>query len=311
MNLHIIRAMRLINARQLGLPSADFLAALDDADLSRALAELLSRRGRAAARSAAVTVANGMSAAVAAGYILTPHAMTPYVTASSSAMASIAADGASVSAIAASSSAMTIIAASSIAMAAFAASSSAMGIIAASSIAMLAVLSSGISISAIKAVPAALAAITGSAALTKASVPKMTSNTSFSGVASASSWYFEEFSSWKAFDGTGVASYWSAADFAGASGEWIQYSFPGEAFIHSASIRTYPSPYNPTSVGIWHSDDGVVFTLAGECPVVAEPINTLRILTPGFHKHWRLVVKATDGAFPALHELNFTGFVKP
>lgn len=187
-----------------------------------------------------------------------------------------------------------------------------MRVVSRSPAAMLSLIADQAALSTIFASADVLAAFRASTALAKASVPKMTSNTSPSGVASASSWYSGEYSSWKAFDGTGVASYWSAAGFAGASGEWIQYSFPGEAFIHSASIHTHPSPYNPTSVGIWHSDDGVVFTLAGEYPVVAESINTLRILTPGFHKHWRLVVKATGGgAFPALHELNFTGFVKP
>lgn len=341
MNLHMIRAVRLINARQGGLSGADFLAALDDGNLSSAFTELLSRRGQAAPRSVAVTVANGMSAAEATSYILSQHAITPYIAASSAAMAAIAADSASVSGIAASSGAMAIIAASNTAMTALtassaamttlatsttamtaiAASSLAMGIvaastvamtaIAASSLAMRAVIASRTALTAVFSVPAAKSKFSASTALAKASVPKMTSDTTPSGVVSASSNAGAGYDPWLVFDQSDV-TFWNSLDTPG--GNWIQYKFSGEVFVSSITLTPAGNPaYAPKECVLQCSTDGISFAPAKAISAASSGTQVFEVINPGFYKYWRFFVSEAHSATPyvQISSMGVTGFVKP
>lgn len=341
MNLHILRAIRLISARQLGLPVADFLSALDDSDLSNAFTELLSRRGRAAARSAAVTVANGMSAEVAAGCILTPHAMTPYVLASSTAMSAVAASGPTVTtlaasttavaalvasstamtalaasntamtALAASTTAMTAIAASSLAMGAVAASTVAMTAIAASSVAMRAVIASRTALTAVFSVPAAKSKFSATPALAKASIPKMTSNTTPSGVASASSDAGAGYDPWLVFDQSDV-TFWNSLDTPG--GNWIQYKFSGEIFVSSITLTPAGDPaYAPKECVLQCSTDGISFAPAKAISAAYSGTQVFEVINPGFYKYWRFFVSEAHSATPyvQISSMGVTGFIKP
>lgn len=160
MNLHMIRAVRLVNARQHGMQTADFVAALSDADRKAAFAEWLRRRSGwawlAAEDSALLSAMIGIKAA------------------------------------------RDIIFANSAASAAVAAHSGAMSVVAGSADAMVDALSSSVALAAMLAVPAAKAAIMSSTALAAASVPQMTSDVAPSGVASCGPSNMRP--AWNAFD---------------------------------------------------------------------------------------------------------------
>ena len=268
MNLHMIRAVRLVNAQQKGLPAVDFIAALDDSDVDDAFQELLRRRG-GGARNAVSAVVDALSVADAVDYLTTGHFLAPYIAASSTAMSAIAA----------------------------------------SSTAMEAVLSSSTALTAIFFVPTAKAAIMSSTALAKASVPKMTGATTPSGIASAKTSHNAQYAAWLAFDGND-ATFWNSAG--SAAGEWIQYQFPADVFVHSMTVSQYGSAFSPKDCILQKSVDGVTFVDVKAMTLPATGIASMDVASTGFCKYWRLSISSNYGAgYAALKELNFTGFVKP
>lgn len=278
MNLQMIRAVRLVNAQQKGLPAVDFISSLDDSDVDDAFQELLRRRG-GGARNALSALADALSVADAVNYLTTGHFLAPYIAASSAAMSAIAA------------------------------SSTAMSAIAASSTAMEAVLSSSTALTAIFFVPAAKAAIMSSTALAKASVPAMTSATTPSGVASESSVY-GGYPAYLAFD-KNISTFW--AGVAGSpTNQWIQYTFPSDTFVSSASVLPFAPPHNPINCRIECSSDGVSFEAIKTFVMANSVLNTIEITKAGFYRHWRLFIEDVGGpSHPGIYELNFAGFVKP
>lgn len=183
-----------------------------------------------------------------------------------------------------------------------------MSAIAASSTAMEAVLSSSTALTAIFFVPAAKAAIMSSTALAKASVPKMTGATTPSGIASAKTSY-AQYEAWKAFDGAD-ATFWNSAG--AAAGEWIQYQFPADVFVHSMTVSQYGSKFSPKDCVLQKSVDGVTFVDVKAMTLPENGVVGMDVASAGFCKYWRLSIANNHGAgYAALKELGFTGFVKP
>ena len=285
MNLQMIRAERLVNARQRGMLTADFVAALSDADRKAAFVEWLRRRSglaRLAAEDSAL-----LSAMVGDADLLpliAPHAVGIKA-------------------------ARDIIFASAAASAAVAAHSGAMSVVAGSAAAMVDALSSGTALAAMLAVPAAKDALLSSTALAKASVPKMTSNTTPSGAASAKTIYDAQYAAWRAFDDDDE-TYWNSAG--ASSGEWIQYRFPSDVFVHSMTVTPYGGGFSPKNCVLKKSVDGVTFSDAKAMTLPEDGIASIDVASAGFCKYWRLSISSDYGAgYAALKELNFTGFVKP
>lgn len=285
MNLQMIRAERLVNARQRGMLTADFVAALSDADRKAAFVEWLRRRSGwawLAAEDSALLSAMMSDADLLP--LIAPHAVGIKA-------------------------ARDIIFASAAASAAVAAHSGAMSVVASSADAMVDALSSGTALAAMLAVPAAKDALLSSTALTKASVPKMTSNTAPSGAASAKTSHNAQYAAWLAFDGSD-ATFWNSAG--AAAGEWIQYQFPADVFVHSMAVSQYGSAFSPKDCILQKSVDGVTFVDAKAMTLPATGIASIDVASAGFCKYWRLSIANNYGAgYAALKELNFTGFVKP
>ena len=310
MNLHMIRAVRLVNAQQKGLPVADFMAALDDVDCSDAFDELMRRRGRKTWLNGLGGYLSGLSLAERTALYEAGSAFSPLLEASL--MADLAAlSYAEKMGLLLSSSALGKLVAPSLfgdpdAMAVIAASPVIMADIASSPTLMTEVLSSAVAISAIFAVPAAKAAIMASTALAVASVPQMTSDVAPSGVASCGPSNINP--AWKAFDKNN-ATYWDTPLTANV---WLQYQFPSDVFVHTVSVLTYGAPYAPQNCRIEYSEDGIVFANAQS--VVMTPGgsgNSINIAVSGFYKYWRLFMQDSHGGNIGIMELNFTGFVKP
>lgn len=285
MNLHMIRAERLVNARQRGMLAADFVAALSDADRKAAFVEWLRRRSGLAwlAAEDSALLSTMMSDADLLP-LIAPHVVGIKA-------------------------ARDIIFASAAASAAVAAHSGAMSVVAGSADAMVDALSSSVALAAMLAVPAAKDALLSSTALTKASVPKMTSDTAPSGAASAKTIYGAPYAAWKAFDGNN-ATYWNSV---GASaGEWIQYRFPADVFVHGMTVSQGGGGFSPKDCILQKSVDGVIFSDAKAMTLPATGIASIDVASAGFCKYWRLSISNDYGAgYAALRELNFTGFVKP
>lgn len=276
MNLQMIRAERLVNAQMLGMPTADFLAALSDADRKAAFAEWLRRRS-----GMAWLAATDPSLPLA---LASDGGLRPTVFASSAASAAVAAD------------------------------SGAMSAISNSADAMIDALSSSTALAAMLAVPTAKATLMSSTALTKASAPKMTGATAPSGVASASSNAGAGYEPWLVFD-QAPGTFWNSAVVASGTGnDWIQYSFPADVFISSMTLTPAGSGiYAPKDCAIQYSSDGVTFTSAKSITAAATGVQSFEVMMPGFYKHWRLVMYSAQSGlnYLQLAELNFTGFVKP
>ena len=285
MNLQMIRAERLVNARQRGMLAADFVAALSDADRKAALVEWLRRRSGLAwlaAEDSELWLAMVSDADLLP--LIAPHAVGIKA-------------------------ARDIIFANSATSAAVASHSGAMSVVAGSADAMVDALSSGTALAAMLAVPAAKDALMSSAALAKASIPNMTSNTAPSGVASAKTSHTAEYEAWKAFDGAD-ATFWNSAG--AAAGEWIQYRFPADVFGHSMTVSQYGSGFSPKDCILQKSVDGVIFSDAKAMTLPATGIASIDVASAGFCKYWRLSISNNYGAgYAALRELSFTGFVKP
>ena len=285
MNLHMIRAVRLVNARQRGMLAADFVAALSDADRKAAFVERLRRRSGWAwlvAEDPALLLAMMSDADLLPP--IAPHTVGIKA-------------------------ARDIIFASAAASAAVAAHSGAMSVVAGSAAAMVDALSSGTALAAILAVPAAKDALLSSTALAKASVPKMTSNTTPSGVASAKTIYDAPYAAWLAFDGDD-ATYWNSAG--AAAGEWIQYRFPSDVFVHSMAVSQFGGGFSPKDCVLQKSVDGVTFVDVKAMTLPEDGIASIDVASAGFCKYWRLSISNNYGAgYAALKELSFTGFVKP
>lgn len=285
MNLQMIRAERLVNARQRGMLAADFVAALSDADRKAAFMEWLRRRSGwawLAAEDSALLSAMMSDADLLP--LIAPHAVGVKA-------------------------ARDIIFASAAASAAVAAHSGAMSVVAGSAAAMVDALSSSVALAAMLAVPAAKDALLSSAALAKASVPKMTSDTAPSGAASAKTSHNAQYAAWLAFDGND-ATFWNSAG--AAAGEWIQYQFPADVFVHSMAVSQYGSAFSPKDCVLQKSVDGVTFVDVKAMTLPATGIASIDVASAGFCKYWRLSIANNYGAgYAALKELNFTGFVKP
>ena len=284
MNLHMIRAVRLVNARQRGMLTADFVDALSDADRKAAFVEWLRRRSGLAwlaAEDSALLLAMVGDAELLP--LIAPQAVDIKA-------------------------ARDIIFANSATSAAVAAHSGAMSVVASSADAMVDALSSSVALAAMLAVPAAKDALLSSTALAKASVPKMTSDTTPSGVASAKTIY-APYAAWLAFDGNDV-TYWNSA---GASaGEWIQYQFPSDVFVHSMTVTNVGSKYAPKDCVLQKSVDGVTFSDAKAMTLPEDGAVGMDVASAGFCKYWRLSISSDYGAgMAALRGLNFAGFVKP
>lgn len=180
--------------------------------------------------------------------------------------------------------------------------------------AMTGFISSQSALTAIAENAAVRAAFIASTALAKASVPNMTSNTAPSGVASASSefahsdWYL----AFRAFDGVPSDSqYWGGASGA-TTNQWLQYSFPSGAFIHTVDISNSVIGNAIKDIRIEHSDNGVNFVTAKSVAVNPVGDTVIPIAAPGFHKHWRVFVESTvGGTNPGIKALNFRGFLQP
>lgn len=313
MNLHMIRAVRLVNAQQKGLPVADFIAALDDIDCSAAFDELMRRRGRKTWWNELGGYLSGLSFAERAALYEAGSAFSPLLEASL--MADLAAlSYAEQMGLLLPGSALGKLVALSLfgdpdAMAVIAASPVIMADIASSPTLMTEVLSSAVAISAIFAVPAAKSAIMASTALAVASVPKMTSDVAPSGAASAKTIYGAPYAAWLAFDGND-ATFWNSAG--AAAGEWIQYQFPADVFVHSMAVSQYGSAFSPKDCVLQKSVDGVTFVDVKAMTLPATGIASIDVASAGFCKYWRLSIANNYGAgYVALKELGFTGFVKP
>ena len=285
MNLHMIRAVRLVNARQRGMQTEDFVAALFDADRKAAFAEWLRRRSGVAwlaAEDSALLLAMVSDADLLP--LIAPQAVGIKA-------------------------ARDIIFASAAASAAVASHSGAMSVVAGSADAMVDALSSSTALTAMLAVPAARTAIMSSTALAIASVPKMTSDTAPSGIVSSSSVY-SGFPAYNAFDKS-AGTFWAGG--AGlTTNQWIQYSFAGEVFISTVTALPYGAGYNPVNCRIECSDDNLTFDVVKSFVMNPVGVNTLDVTKAGFYKHWRLFIETIDGSsHPGVNELNFTGFVKP
>lgn len=284
MNLQMIRAERLVNARQRGMLAADFVAALSDADRKAAFVEWLRRRSGwawLAAEDSALLSAMMSDADLLP--LIAPHAVGIKA-------------------------ARDIIFASAAASAAVAAHSGAMSVVAGSADAMVDALSSSVALAAMLAVPAAKDALLSSTGLTKASVPKMTSNTAPSGAASAKTSY-AQYEAWTAFDGND-ATFWNSAG--AAAGEWIQYQFPADVFVHSMAVSQYGSAFSPKDCVLQKSVDGVTFVDVKAMTLPENGVVGMDVASAGFCKYWRLSIANNYGAgYAALKELGFTGFVKP
>ena len=312
MNLHMLRAVRLVNAQQKGLPVADFIAALDDVDCSDAFDELMRRRGRKTWLNGLGGYLSGLSFAERTALYEAGSAFSPLLEASL--MADLAAlSYAEQMGLLLPGSALGKLVALSLfgdpdSMAAIAASPVIMADIASSPTLMTEVLSSAVAISAIFAVPAAKSAIMASTALAVASVPKMTSDVAPSGAASAKTIYGALYAARMAFDGND-ATFWNSA---GTAGEWIQYQFPADVFVHSMTVSQYGGGFSPKDCVLQKSVDGVTFVDAKAMTLPATGIASIDVASAGFCKYWRLSIANNYGAgYVALKELNFTGFVKP
>lgn len=285
MNLQMIRAERLVNARQRGMLAADFVAALSDADRKAAFVEWLRRRSGwawLAAEDSALLLAMMSDADLLP--LIAPHAVGIKA-------------------------ARDIIFANSATSAAVASHSGAMSVVAGSADAMVDALSSSVALAAMLAVPAAKDALLSSAALAKASVPKMTSDTAPSGAASAKTSHNAQYAAWLAFDGND-ATFWNSAG--AAAGEWIQYQFPADVFVHSMAVSQYGSAFSPKDCILQKSVDGVTFVDVKAMTLPATGIASIDVASAGFCKYWRLSISNNYGAgYAALKELDFTGFVKP
>ena len=286
MNLHMIRAVRLINAQQKGLPNSDFLSALADANMLDAFSEWLRRRGSRAWLSGAdpsliadMLATDGLASLVAP-QVIKVKALRDVVFASSAASLSVAN------------------------------SADAMGFIASNADAMVDALSGTVAFDAIFSVPSAKSTLMSSTALGLASVPLMTSATAPSGIAVASSIYAAGWEAWKAFDKS-IGTYWASGSASGPN-SFLQYSFPGEAFVSKITATPYAGAFSPVNCRIECSNDGVTFDVAKSFVMTPGVLNQVDITKSGFYKHWRLFIETTNGAaYAALYELNFTGFVKP
>ena len=300
MNLQMIRAERLVNARQRGMLTADFVAALSDADRKAAFMEWLRRRSGwawLAAEDSALLSAM-MSDAALLSAMMSDADLLPL----------IAPHAVGIKA------ARDIIFASAAASAAVAAHSGAMSAISNSADAMVNALSSSTALAAMLAVPTAKAALMSSTALTKASAPKMTGATAPSGVASASSSAGAGYLPWLVFD-RAPGTFWNSAVVASGTGnDWIQYSFPTDVFISSVSLTPAASAiYAPKDCAIQYSSDGVTFATAKLITAAATGVQSFEVMKAGFYKHWRLAMYSAQSGlnYLQLAELNFTGFVKP
>ena len=286
MNLHMIRAVRLVNAQKNGLSNSGFLGALSDADALAAFSEWVRRRGSRAWLSAAdPSLIAGMLATEGLAALIAPQVLK-------------------VKAL------RDVVFASSTASLIVAKSADAMGFIAEHVDVMVDALSSTVALAEIFSVPSAKSTLLSSTALSVASVPAMTSATAPSGIATASSIYASGYEGWRAFDKSS-GTYWASGSTSGIN-SFLQYSFPGEAFISKVTASPYSGIFGPANCRIECSNDGVVFENAKSFLMTAGVPNEIAVTKSGFYKHWRLFVESTQGAaYTAVHELNFTGFVKP
>lgn len=286
MNLHMIRAVRLINAQQKGLPNSDFLSALADANTLDAFSEWLRRRGSRAWLSGAdpLLIADMLAteslAALVAQQAIKVKALRDMVFASN---------------------ALSLLVANS---------ADAMAFIVNNADAMVDALSGAVAFDAIFSVPSAKSTLLSGAALGLASVPAMAGATAPSGIAAASSIYAAGYEGWRAFDKS-LGTYWASSPSSGAN-SFLQYSFPGEAFISKIAATPYAGAFSPVNCRIECSHDGVIFDVAKSFVMTPGVLNQVDITKSGFYKHWRLFIETTNGAaYTALYELNFAGFVKP
>ena len=303
MNLHMIRAVRLVNAQQKGLPVADFIAALDDVDCSDAFDELMRRRGRKTWLNGLGGYLSGLSFAERTALYEAGSAFSPLLEASL--MADLAAlSYAEQMDLLLSGSALGKLVAPSL----FGDPDS-MAIIAGSPELMVSIISSQSSLDALFANPGAAAVFMASTALAAASVPKMTSNTTPSGVASASSIHSTGTQPYLMFDKTSAHFGVSAAS---PANQWVQYKFEQEVFIHTAALTNWNTAYSPKDCRIEYSNDGVSFQTATSTTFASGLAGqSVSFAASGFYQYWRLFMVNTYGQPAIMSELNFTGFAKP
>lgn len=303
MNLHMIRAVRLVNAQQKGLPVADFIAALDDIDCSAAFDELMRRRGRKTWLNDLGGYLSGLSLAERTALYEAGSAFSPLLEASLIADLSGLSSAEKLDLLASGPALGKLVAVS------LANDPVAMTTIAASQSSMLTIISVQSALDAVFSNPDAAAAFMASTALTAASVPKMTSNTAPGGVASASSIHSSGTQPYLMFDKT--TAHFGVSESSPAN-QWVQYEFAQDVFIHTATLTNWDTAYSPKNCRIEYSTDGVNFQSAKSVTFgsgVAE--QATRCAVSGFYKYWRLLMVDTYGSYAIMRELNFTGFVKP
>ena len=188
-------------------------------------------------------------------------------------------------------------------------SPTAMNVIANSPTAMNVIANSQTALNAIQQVQSARNAFVNSTAIPSKSVPTMSSNTAPEGQCIGSSIYLASLDYFKAFD-KNTSTYWMPS--AGPP-QWLGYVFAVPVFVHTVKLTGYSSAgsaYNPTSVKVQYSDNGISWTdVATYNQEFTSTQTTLPIpLKAGFHKYWRVYINQTNGNYPIIVELDFVGF---
>ncbi|MDW8237010.1 MAG: discoidin domain-containing protein, partial [Aquificaceae bacterium] len=144
-----------------------------------------------------------------------------------------------------------------------------------------------------------------STALRIREVPKMTSETEPEGVVSASNYVSGNWP-WCAFD-KNVATFWMGTL---RTNEWLAYQFTAPVFVHTVSLLVADTIACPRNVQVQKSEDGVNWIDATSILILKRTtdLQNIFVSSAGFASMWRLLIRDTYGAAPAIGELNFIGF---
>lgn len=89
--------------------------------------------------------------------------------------------------------------------------------------------------------------------------------------------------------------------------------FAVPVFVHTVKLTGYSSAggaYNPTSVKVQYSDNGISWT---DVATYNQEFTSTETILPiplmaGFHRYWRVYINQTNSSNPAIKELDFIGF---